>query len=65
MNPIESPSPSRRRSRFYLLTLLIIFTAVWFSNLEYRKLVRPDEGTLCRDRAGNGPVRRLDYPPAE
>ncbi len=44
MNPIESHSPSRRRSRFYLLGLLIIFTAVWFSNLEYRKLVRPDEG---------------------
>ena len=44
MNPVESHSPSRRRSRFYLLTLLIIFTAVWFSNLEYRKLIRPDEG---------------------
>lgn len=27
-----------------LLGLLILFTAVWFSNLEYRKLVRPDEG---------------------
>ena len=46
MNPIESPSasPSRRLSRFYLVGLLIIFSAVWFSNLEYRKLVRPDEG---------------------
>src|SRR5512141_3420922 len=27
-----------------LLLLLAIFFAVWFSNLEYRKLIRPDEG---------------------
>ena len=26
------------------LVLLVAFTAVWFSNLEYRKLVNPDEG---------------------
>lgn len=26
------------------LLLLLAFTAVWFSNLEYRKLVNPDEG---------------------
>ena len=26
------------------LVLLLAFTAVWFSNLEYRKLVNPDEG---------------------
>ncbi|MBZ4194784.1 MAG: glycosyltransferase family 39 protein [Candidatus Contendobacter sp.] len=44
MNLTESHSPPHRLSRFYLLGLLIIFTAVWFSNLEYRKLVRPDEG---------------------
>ena len=31
-------------SKALLLGLLILFTAVWFSNLEYRKLVRPDEG---------------------
>ena len=24
--------------------LLVIFTVIWFSNLEYRKLIRPDEG---------------------
>ncbi len=26
------------------LVLLLAFTAIWFSNLEYRKLVNPDEG---------------------
>ena len=45
MNPTESLlSPSHRLSRWFLLALLILFTTVWFSNLEYRKLVRPDEG---------------------
>ena len=24
--------------------LFFIFTAIWFSNLEYRKLIKPDEG---------------------
>ena len=32
--------PSAKR----LLILLLAFSAVWFSNLEYRKLVNPDEG---------------------
>jgi 4-amino-4-deoxy-L-arabinose transferase-like glycosyltransferase len=27
-----------------ILLLLLAFTAVWFSNIEYRKLVNPDEG---------------------
>jgi 4-amino-4-deoxy-L-arabinose transferase-like glycosyltransferase len=27
-----------------MIMLLLAFTAVWFSNLEYRKLVNPDEG---------------------
>jgi len=44
MNPTESLSPPRRLSRWFLLGLLILFTVVWFSNLEYRKLIRPDEG---------------------
>ena len=31
------------RRRFWLL-LTLLMAAVWFGNLEYRKLVRPDEG---------------------
>ncbi len=31
-------------SRWLLLGVLLIFTLIWFSNLEYRKLVSPDEG---------------------
>ncbi|HSQ04846.1 MAG TPA: phospholipid carrier-dependent glycosyltransferase, partial [Burkholderiales bacterium] len=30
--------------RHVLLVLLLAFAAVWFGNLDYRKLVRPDEG---------------------
>jgi 4-amino-4-deoxy-L-arabinose transferase-like glycosyltransferase len=36
-----NPSSIRRST---LLLLLAVLFAVWFSNLEYRKLVRPDEG---------------------
>ena len=39
-----SAGKPKRLSRLYLWGLLLIFTAIWFSNLEYRKLVRPDEG---------------------
>ena len=35
---------SGQLTKVLLLGLLILFTAVWFSNLEYRKLIRPDEG---------------------
>ncbi|MEW6313366.1 MAG: glycosyltransferase family 39 protein [Pseudomonadota bacterium] len=31
-------------TRAHLLALLLVLLAVWFANLEYRKLVRPDEG---------------------
>lgn len=31
-------------SQWLLLGLLLVFTLVWFSNLEYRKLANPDEG---------------------
>ncbi len=41
---IQAPSSSGQFSKALLLGLLILFTASWFSNLEYRKLVRPDEG---------------------
>ena len=50
------PAP-RRFSRYYLLGLLIVFTGIWFSNLEYRKLVRPDEGRyaeIAREMALSG-----------
>jgi 4-amino-4-deoxy-L-arabinose transferase-like glycosyltransferase len=44
MNSI-SPSPQRSSSQQRgLLFLLLLFAFVWFGNLEYRKLVRPDEG---------------------
>jgi 4-amino-4-deoxy-L-arabinose transferase-like glycosyltransferase len=39
---MSANSTSLRRGT--LLLLLAVFFAVWFSNLEYRKLVRPDEG---------------------
>lgn len=37
---LSSPPTSRRN----LLLLLLIIALIWFSNLQYRKLVRPDEG---------------------
>src|ERR1700674_2804554 len=33
------PALTRRR-----VVLLLVFTVIWFSNLEYRRLVHPDEG---------------------
>ncbi len=58
MNDFNPSSPaSRPLSRLYLLSLLVIFTAVWFSNLEYRKLFRPDEGRyaeIAREMALSG-----------
>jgi len=39
------------------LVLLLAFTAVWFSNLEYRKLVNPDEGRyaeIAREMVASG-----------
>lgn len=39
---MSATSSSLRRGT--LLVLLAAFFAIWFSNLEYRKLVRPDEG---------------------
>lgn len=39
---MSATSSSLRRGT--LLVLLAVFFAIWFSNLEYRKLVRPDEG---------------------
>lgn len=39
------------------LVLLLAFTAIWFSNLEYRKLVNPDEGRyaeIAREMVASG-----------
>ena len=44
------------RRRFWLL-LALLMAAVWFGNLEYRKLVRPDEGRyaeIAREMATSG-----------
>ncbi len=38
------PTPPTFASRRALLLLLVIFAVVWFGTLDYRKLVRPDEG---------------------
>ena len=32
------------KGKFILWLLLAVFTILWFSNLEYRKLIKPDEG---------------------
>ncbi|HTP95288.1 MAG TPA: glycosyltransferase family 39 protein [Burkholderiales bacterium] len=37
-------APSQPLKPRFLLLLLLISALIWFSNLEYRKLVRPDEG---------------------
>jgi 4-amino-4-deoxy-L-arabinose transferase-like glycosyltransferase len=48
MSSAASPSASAPHSalsrRGGVLLLLLVFTAVWFSNLDYRRLVHPDEG---------------------
>jgi 4-amino-4-deoxy-L-arabinose transferase-like glycosyltransferase len=39
--PVDSPVPLTPRS---LAALLLVFTLVWFCNLDFRRLVHPDEG---------------------
>lgn len=42
--PVRAFSPAGRWSKLLLVGLLVAFALVWFSNLEFRKLVSPDEG---------------------
>ena len=39
---IAAPLPALTRRG--VVVLLLVFTAIWFSNLDYRRLVHPDEG---------------------
>ncbi|HVP88208.1 MAG TPA: glycosyltransferase family 39 protein [Casimicrobiaceae bacterium] len=39
--PVNSPAPLTARS---LAALLLVFALVWFCNLDFRRLVHPDEG---------------------
>jgi 4-amino-4-deoxy-L-arabinose transferase-like glycosyltransferase len=39
---VATPLPALNRGG--LVVLLLVFTAIWFSNLDYRRLVHPDEG---------------------
>lgn len=42
--PSFVPVPPAPLTRRRALLLLLVFTAIWFSNLDYRRLVHPDEG---------------------
>ena len=51
---METTPPPQSRT---LLLLLLVLAAVWFSNLDYRKLIRPDEGRyaeIAREMAVTG-----------
>jgi 4-amino-4-deoxy-L-arabinose transferase-like glycosyltransferase len=53
----KPPTPEPAVSRRALLALLIVFAAVWFSTLETRKLIKPDEGRyaeIAREMAASG-----------
>src|SRR6202171_5541227 len=39
---VAAPLPALTRRG--VVVLLLVFTAIWFSNLDYRRLVHPDEG---------------------
>ena len=42
--PPADSAPSPVLTRRGVVIVLLVFTAIWFSNLEYRRLVHPDEG---------------------
>jgi 4-amino-4-deoxy-L-arabinose transferase-like glycosyltransferase len=51
---VTSPIPSRR---FPLMLIAVAFIAIWFGNLDNRKLTRPDEGRyaeIAREMAATG-----------
>src|ERR1700738_2857620 len=60
--PMSSAAPHLAAARPALtyrgaVVLLLVFTAIWFSNLEYRRLVYPDEGRyveIPREMAASG-----------
>src|SRR5437867_7663113 len=60
MSPPSAPAPGPSvapLTRRAMLALLLVFTLVWFSNLDYRRLVHPDEGRYAevpREMAATG-----------
>jgi len=53
---MESPNKPRKGASLLWL-LLAVFAILWFSNLEYRKLIKPDEGRYAeipREMVANG-----------
>jgi 4-amino-4-deoxy-L-arabinose transferase-like glycosyltransferase len=52
---VAAPRPALTRRG--VVVLLLVFTAIWFSNLDYRRLVHPDEGRYAeipREMAASG-----------
>ena len=52
---VAAPLPALTRRG--VVVLLLVFTAIWFSNLDYRRLVHPDEGRYAeipREMAASG-----------
>src|SRR6202171_1486358 len=59
MSSAAFPSVAARPPAFTRsgVVLLLVFTAIWFSNLDYRRLVHPDEGRYAeipREMAASG-----------
>ena len=53
----NAPMPDTFLPQRWLLVLFALFTVVWFSTLEYRKLIKPDEGRyaeIAREMAVSG-----------
>jgi len=52
-----APLPLSALTRAGAVALLLVFTAIWFSNLDYRRLIHPDEGRYAeipREMAASG-----------